>query len=406
MQIGAVRETHPGERRVALVPAAMKALSRLGLSGCVEFGAGESAGYADAEYAAAGWQTADRDAVLKTADVVVRVRALNADNGGVESLPSAGRTLVAMCDPLSDADAVVKAAESGVRVFALELVPRITRAQSMDVLSSMASLAGYKAVLLGAAALPKQFPMMMTAAGTVKPARVFVIGAGVAGLQAIATAKRLGAVVTATDVRPSVKEQVESLGGRFVDTTTVSGEGTGGYAKELTDADRAEQRRKLADAVREADVVITTAAVPGRKAPTLLTADMVEAMSPGGVVVDLAAERGGNCELTRPGETVEHAGVTVLGPDNLPSTLAKDASLLFSNNVCAFLKTIVADGELSIDGSDEIVRGSMLCEAGEVVHPRVRKLAGLPEHAALSPDPFAPDEPRSGEPRLTIPLAD
>ena len=403
MNVGVLRETAAGERRVALTPAAMKPLKRLGLSLVIERGAGEAAGYTDDAYAEAGATVSDAAAAL-ACPIIAAVRAVNADpDGSLAGSLNDSQTLIAQCDPFTDAAALKSLAAGGSRVFALELVPRISRAQSMDVLSSMASLAGYKAVILGAAALDKQFPMMMTAAGTVKPARVFVLGAGVAGLQAIATAKRLGAVVTATDVRPDVKEQVESLGGRFVDTTTVSGAGTGGYAKELDEAARAEQREKVTAVLRESDVVITTAAVPGRKAPVLLTAEMTRQMPAGSVVVDLAAERGGNCELTKAGEEVVESGVTILGPVNVPSTLARDASLMYSNNVVSFLKTIVKDGELTVDTEDEVVFGTMVCQGGELTHPKVREAAGLPaERAMVTPDEFIGGKP---DDRPTIPLA-
>ena len=404
MEIGVAKESAAAERRVALTPAAVKPLARLGLQLVIEAGAGEQAGCPDAAYTQAGATVADRAAVLEC-PLIAAVRGGAADaEGTLASDLSAKHTLVAQCDPLSDAAAMRTLASGGARIFALELVPRISRAQSMDVLSSMASLAGYKAVILAAASLDKQFPLMMTAAGTVKAARVFVLGAGVAGLQAIATAKRLGAVVTATDVRPDVKEQVESLGGRFVDTTTVSAAGRGGYAKELDEAARAEQRERVTAVLRESDVVITTAAVPGRKAPVLLTAEMTRQMPAGSVVVDLAAERGGNCELTRAGQEVTDGGITIIGPINVPSSLARDASLMYSNNVVAFLKTIVSDGSLRIDTEDEIVRGTMVCQGGELTHPVVREAAGLPrERAMVTPDEFIAAPPDN---RTTIPLAD
>lgn len=401
MIVGVPRETFPGEQRVAIVPASLKTMQRLGLELIVERGAGVAAGVSDADYEAAGAKIVDsRDEVFEKATIIAMVRAAiaNPDNQADVERLRADQTIVAQADPLSDPQRMAALAEGGARLFALELVPRITRAQSMDVLSSMASLAGYKAVLLGAAALPKQFPMMMTAAGTVKPARVFVIGAGVAGLQAIATAKRLGAVVSATDVRPAVKEQVESLGGRFVDTTTVSGEGQGGYAKALDEDAKREQQEKVKAVLRESDVVITTAAVPGKKAPILLTAEMMSALPAGAVVVDLAAERGGNCELTRPGETVVVDGVTILGPENIPSTLARDASLMYSNNLTTFLKEFVKDGNISIAPENEVTAGTLVFEGGQLVHPFVRELAGLPKLEAVTAE--EPDE------RKSIPLAD
>lgn len=403
MIVGVPRETFPGEQRVAIVPASMKTLDRLGLELLVESGAGVAAGVSDEDYEKAGAKIANsRDEVFEQATIIAMVRAgaANPENSeDIERLQS-HQTLVAQADPLSDPTSMVALADRGSRLFALELVPRITRAQSMDVLSSMASLAGYKAVLLGAAALPKQFPMMMTAAGTIKPARVFVIGAGVAGLQAIASAKRLGAIVSATDVRPAVKEQVESLGGRFVDTTTVSGEGQGGYAKALDEDAKREQREKVKDVLRESDVVITTAAVPGKKAPVLLTAEMTEVMPAGSVIVDLAAERGGNCELTQPGQTIVHNGITILGPENIPSTLARDASLMYSNNLTTFLKEFVKDGEITIDHKNEVVAGTLVYENGEVVHGFVRELAGLPKLVIPPPPEEEPDT------RDAIPLSE
>jgi NAD(P) transhydrogenase subunit alpha len=282
-------------------------------------------------------------------------------------------------DPLSEPDAVRGGAGRGAAAFALELMPRITRAQAMDVLSSQANLAGYKAVLVAAGMLPRVFPMMMTAAGTITPARVFVVGAGVAGLQAIATAKRLGAVVSAYDVRAVVKEQVESVGARFVELEipAQSAEGTGGYARALDEEARRRQLELMEPVVADHDVVITTAAVPGMKAPMLISRAAVEKMRPGSVVVDLAAERGGNCELTRPGETYEHRGVTIMGPLNVPSTLPFHASQLYSKNVVTFLAHLVKKGELTIDRGDEITRETLLTWEGEVVQPRIREKLGL-----------------------------
>lgn len=406
MIVGVPRETFPDEQRVAIVPASMKTLQRLNLELIVESGAGVGAGVSDADYEQAGATiVGSRDDVFAKADIIAMVRAgiANPDNASDLERLRDDQTMVAQADPLSDPTQMNSWAATGGRLFALELVPRITRAQSMDVLSSMASLAGYKAVLLGAAALPKQFPMMMTAAGTVKPARVFVLGAGVAGLQAIATAKRLGALVSATDVRPAVKEQVESLGGRFVDTTTVSGEGKGGYAKALDEDAKRAQRELVKAVLKESDVVITTAAVPGKKAPTLLTAEMVEVMPAGSVIVDLAAERGGNCELTKPDEEVVSGGVRIIGPANIPSTLARDASLMYSNNLTTFLKEFVSDGKLSIELENEVVAGTLVYQGGELVHNFVRELAGLPKWK-----PTMAEEQTAGETdqRDSIPLAD
>ena len=383
MHLGTTKETAAGERRVALTPAVVARLVKKQHEVTIEQGAGEAAGFADEDYAAAGATLSGREAVLRGVELLVQVQA----NDLVEGLPE-GRTLVAQTDPLSRPQHTRELATRGHRVFALELVPRITRAQSMDVLSSMASLAGYKAVLLAAAALPKQFPMAMTAAGTIKPARVFVIGAGVAGLQAIATAKRLGAVVRAYDVRPAVKEQVESLGAKFVEMDLETGEGEGGYAKELDEAFYTRQRELMTEVLGESDVVITTAAVPGKKAPPLVTAEMVHAMQPGAVICDLAAERGGNCELTVAGETILERGVAILGPTNVPATLARDASLLYANNVLAFLGEILdSDGDLSVDLDNEVVAATLVCEDGELVHPLLRELNGLPERVPTPPEP-------------------
>jgi NAD(P) transhydrogenase subunit alpha len=284
--------------------------------------------------------------------------------------------------------AVRETAEKGVALFALELVPRITRAQSMDILSSMATIAGYKAVLLAANQLPKMFPMMMTAAGTITPARVFIIGAGVAGLQAISTARRLGAVVHAYDVRPAVKEQVESLGGKFVEMQidAAAAEDGGGYAKALGEEFYRKQRELMTKVISESDVVITTAAVPGKKAPMLVTAEMARGMRPGSVIVDLAAERGGNCELTREGETVEDGGVTILGPSNIPATVPYHASQMYAKNITTFLLNMVKEGALNIDLEDEIVRGSLVARDGQVVQPQVREALGLDSGSAQKGD--------------------
>ena len=316
-------------------------------------------------------------------NLLLQVRALGAN-------PEAGRAdlekferfqvLIAMCDPLSQPQLAKEIADRGVTLFSLELMPRITRAQSMDVLSSMATVAGYRAVLLGAVALPKLFPMMTTAAGTITPAKVFVMGAGVAGLQAIASARRLGAQVSATDVRAAVREQVQSLGAKFVETPVEAGkaEGTGGYAKALDEETYQKQREAMSKVVAESDVVITTAAVPGRKAPILVTADMVKLMQPGAVIVDLAAERGGNCELTKPGETVVVNGVSILGPSNLPSEVPYHASQMFGKNVITFLQHLLGlglPGKVHMD--DEITRETLICRDGELLNARVKQLLNL-----------------------------
>lgn len=383
MRIGVAKETAPQERRVALVPTVVGHLAKAGLEVLMEAGAGEAAGFPDSAYESAGVRlTASRREVYEAAEIVAQVRAAGADSSIQEhssGLLRPGQILVAMLDPLGAPEAAAKAATTGAVLFALELLPRITRAQTMDVLSSQANLAGYKAVLLAAEALPKIFPMMMTAAGTISPSRVFVIGAGVAGLQAIATARRLGAVVSAYDVRPAVKEQVESLGARFVELPIPAeqAQDAGGYAKALGEEFYRKQAELMAETLAESDVVITTAAVPGQKAPILVSREQVERMHPGSVIVDLAAERGGNCEVTVPGQTIVHAGVTVMGPLNLPSTVAYHASQLYARNVAAFVANLVKDGAVSLDAEDEIVRETMVARDGQVVHPRVREKLGL-----------------------------
>ncbi len=386
MLVGVPKETFPGERRVALVPGVLASLKKAGMDVVVESGAGLSAGIADDAYSEKGAQIGDRAAAFD-ADVVTLVRALGANEAeGSADLQSArgGQAWICNCEPLSAPAEIQKAADKKLSIFSLELMPRITRAQSMDVLSSMAMLAGYKAVLLAADKLPKMFPMMITAAGTIAASRVFVVGAGVAGLQAIATAKRLGAVVEAFDVRPAVKEQVESLGARFleIELDTASAQGEGGYAGEQSEEFLAKQREMMHRAVAGSDVVITTAAVPGKKAPLLVTREMVEGMKRGSVVVDLAAERGGNCEVTREGEEVDHGGVTILGPVNLPSTLPADASQLIAKNIATFLLHLVEDGKLKLDTSDEITCDTLVAHEGEVVGARIREILGL---AALEP---------------------
>ena len=396
LTVGVVRETFPGERRVALVPSGVAALKKAGLDVLVESGAGEGAGFPDALWEPAGATlAADRAAVFSQADVILKVRGGGADPEGLAAELQrcrAGQTVIASCDPLSAPEAIEQFATHQVTAFALELLPRITRAQSMDILSSMATVAGYRAVLLAATHLPRMFPMLMTAAGTLKPAKVFVVGAGVAGLQAIATAKRLGAVVQAYDVRPAVKEQVESLGGRFVEMEleTQESEQSGGYAKEMDEDFYRRQREMMSRVVAECDVVITTAAIPGRKSPVLVTADMVRGMSPGSVIVDLAAERGGNCELTEAGQTVVREGVTILGPLNLPAEIPYHASEMYSRNISTFLLHLLEDGRLSLDRDDEIIRDTLLTRNGEVVNSRVRDL--LPHLAAPRTDTAAVEE--------------
>jgi NAD(P) transhydrogenase subunit alpha len=381
MIVGVVKETFPGERRVAIVPAHLGALKALGATVLVEAGAGAESGFPDAAYAEKGAEIASgRADVFARSDLACMVRTsaanLRAGAGDVQRYRR-GATIIGMSEPLSALDPVRAIAETGVRCFALELVPRITRAQAMDVLSSQATIAGYRAVVLAQSVLPKMFPMMMTAAGTVAAARVFIIGAGVAGLQAIASARRAGAVVQAFDVRPEVKEQIESLGARFVQIAVAAASGSGGYAREQTADERQRQQQLMADTIAASDVVITTAAVPGKKAPLLIPAAVVKRMAPGSVIVDIAAERGGNCELTRPDEVVHAGGVTILGPTNLPASIPSHASQMFSRNVVNFLALVVKDGALRVDHDDEVVTGTMLCEDGEIVHPRAREAYGL-----------------------------
>ena len=383
-------EADVAENRVAIVPAMIAALKKAGVTVQVQTGAGTKAGFPDQLYVDKGAEiVADRAELIRQADIILQVKALGANGKcGTDdiSLLQNGQVLISSCDPLSFPESIPAVAEKGVTAFSLELVPRITRAQSMDILSSMATVAGYRAVLLAAAAAPRMFPMMMTAAGTLKPARVLVIGAGVAGLQAIATSKRLGAVVYGYDIRPAVREQVESLGGKFVelDLETNQSETKGGYAKEM-DADfYRRQRKAMTKVIAGCDIVITTAAIPGKKAPILVTEEMVEAMAPGSVVVDLAAERGGNCEVTKAGQTVNHNGVAVLGPCNLASDIPVHASEMFSKNILTFLQLMVKDGQLNIDTEDEIIRETLLTRGREIVNNRVRellKLAPLPETA-------------------------
>ncbi len=385
--VGIPRETFPGERRVAITPRACQALQKFGIQQIVEYSAGIEAGFLDEHYAESGARMASRNDLFQEADIIVQVRCLGANpEQGRADLPllRPRQALVGFGEPLTATQQCSELAAAGVSFLAMELIPRITRAQSMDALSSMAVTAGYQAVLLAATALSKMFPMMMTAAGTIAPAKVFVLGAGVAGLQAIATARRLGAVVCAYDVRPAVKEQVESVGAKFIvlDVEASAAEDKGGYAKAMDETFYRRQRELLTEVLRKQDVVITTAAVPGRKAPVLITAEMVSAMMPGSVIVDIAAERGGNCELTRPGETIFHRGVGILGPVNLPSMLSHDASLMFASNITAFVRLLVQNGALAINLEDEIIRESLVSHDFRVVHPRVCELLGLSSGAA------------------------
>ena len=372
MKVGVVKETLPGERRVALVPDTVSKLIAAKLEVAVQTGAGSEAFYMDEGYQKAGATLVpDARAVLSQADAVLKVQPPSLDE--VAALKS-GAILICFLEPSAQADVVKALATQKVTAFSLELVPRISRAQSMDALSSQAGVAGYKAVLIAASRLGKFFPLLITAAGTVTPSRVLVLGAGVAGLQAIATARRLGAVVEAYDVRPAVKDEVKSLGATFVELPLEAQQGQGGYAAQQSEEFLRRQRELIGDHVAASDVVITTAAVPGRKAPLLVTKDMVARMRPGSVIVDLAADTGGNVELTKPGEAVVTRGVTIDGPRNLASTMPVHASQLYSRNVSTLLLSLVKDGQPNIDFNDEIVKGSCLTNAGELVHPQAKAL--------------------------------
>jgi len=369
---GVLKENFPSERRVAVVPRVVDLLKKSSVEVWIERRAGLEAGFVDEDYVTRGAHIGGADEIRKQARILLHVRV-------PEDPPNKGDIAIGFCDPLTDPSIAVRYAQAGATLFSMEFIPRITRAQSMDALSSMASIAGYKAVLLAASALPRLFPMMTTAAGTMPPARVLVLGAGVAGLQAIATARRLGAVVSGYDVRAAVKEQIESLGAKFVNIDLgAKGEGEGGYARALDEDTIRRQREQMALVMKEQDVVVTTAAVPGRKAPLLITRDMVHAMSPGSVIVDLAAERGGNCEVTRPGETVVENGVSILGPMNVPATVPRYASEMYARNIATFLKNMITkDGELKIDLNDEITRETLIARDGEVVNPKVQALLGV-----------------------------
>jgi NAD(P) transhydrogenase subunit alpha len=364
-----------------MVPGALSVLNKTGAEFLMQTGAGAAAGFPDSEYAQKGVKiAASREEVFAAAEVVLQVRSPGANpETGASDLARMrqGQVVIGLGEALTALDAARGLAQRGVSFLAMELMPRITRAQSMDVLSSMATVAGYKAVLLAADSLPRMFPMLMTAAGTVSPARVLVIGAGVAGLQAIATARRLGAVVSGYDIRAAVKEQIESLGARFVVLAIDAGDtqDKGGYARAMGEEFYRKQRELLGDVLAEQQVVITTAAVPGKKAPVLVTREMAEKMAPGSVIVDIAAERGGNCELTRPGETVEHRGVRILGPVNLPATVPYHASQMYAKNIATFLKYLIKDGKVALNPEDEIVRETLVTHGGEVVHPRVLEVA-------------------------------
>ncbi|MEN6557971.1 MAG: Re/Si-specific NAD(P)(+) transhydrogenase subunit alpha [Thermoguttaceae bacterium] len=380
MIVAVPRENFPGERRVAMVPATVPALVKAGLEVLIEVGAGLAAGYSDQQYMDKGAKlAASRDEVFSSADVLLQVRAAGANPvAGQADLARyrKGQVVIAMCDPLGSPKAAAELGAKGVSLFALELLPRITRAQSMDVLSSQATIAGYRAVLLASVALPKLFPMLMTAAGTLTAAKVLIVGAGVAGLQAIATARRLGAAVSAYDVRPAVKEQVQSLGAKFVEMSldASASETKGGYAQEMGEEFYRKQRELMTRVVSDSDVVITTAAVPGKKSPVLVTAEMVAAMAPGSVIVDLAAERGGNCELTKPDQTTVEHGVTILGPTNLSSEAPYHASQMYAKNIATFLLNLVKEKQVHVNLDDEIIRDTLIARDGQVVHARIQPL--------------------------------
>ena len=382
MIVGVPKETVAGETRVALTPQSLAALLKSKAEVLIEAGAGTAAGLEDSAFAAKGAKIVSRAEVFRQADVVLQVRTSSATGGDAAALKS-GALLIGFCDPLGDPQGCAALAGKGVSLISMELIPRSTRAQAMDALSSQANIAGYKAVVLAASTLPKIFPMMMTAAGTLQAAKVFVIGAGVAGLQAIATAKRLGAVVSAFDVRAAVKEQVQSVGAKFVELPVETADGAGGYAKEQSAEQQRKQAELMAKVVAESDVVITTALVPGKPAPKLIPASAVAKMQPGSVIVDLAAERGGNCELTVPGQSVVKHGVTIIGHPNLPATVPLHASNMYANNLVKLLVLMITkEGTLKIDTADDVIAGCLVAHQGAVVHPRVKDLLGLKAPAA------------------------
>jgi H+-translocating NAD(P) transhydrogenase subunit alpha len=382
--VGVPKESYPGERRVALVPIVIPNLKKAGLEVVVESGAGEQAGYTDASYVEKGAKILpDRAAVFGTADAVVQVLCYGSnDVTGKADLPlmRRGQALIGFLRPFGSVEVVQEIAHAGVSAYAVEFMPRTTRAQSMDALSSMATCCGYKAVLLAAETSPRIFPMMTTAAGTITPARVFVIGAGVAGLQAISTARRLGAVASAYDMRPAAKEQVQSLGGRFIELPIEAkdAQDARGYGTAQDESFYARQRELLGRVVAESDIVITAAVIPGKKSPVLITADMVKGMAPGSVIVDLAAERGGNCELTQTGRTVKEHDVTIIGAINLASSVPYHASQMYARNLTTYLTYMVKDGKLQVNPQDEIIRETTITSGGEIVNARVREFFNLP----------------------------
>src|SRR6202162_2140791 len=388
MIVGVPRESFPGELRVALTPAVVPSLTKAGIEVVLEPGAGVGAGYPDADYVSKGAKLLpQRPDVFRTANIIVQVLGYGSnDKSGKGDLALLRRdqVLVGFLRPLGNLETVQEIAATGAVSFSVELMPRMTRAQSMDALSSMGTICGYKAVLIAADTLPRIFPMLTTAAGTITPARVFVIGAGVAGLQAIATARRLGAVTSAYDMRPAAKEQVHSLGGRFVELPieATDAQDAQGYARAQDESFYRRQRELLARVVAESDVVITAAVIPGKTSPVLVTADMVAGMAPGSVIVDLASERGGNCEITETGKTVVEHGVSIIGWRNLASTVPYHASQMYAKNLTAFLLHVVKDGKLRLDTQDEIIRDTLLTDGGEIVNKRLRELYSLPPLAA------------------------
>jgi H+-translocating NAD(P) transhydrogenase subunit alpha len=386
--VGVPRESFPGELRVALTPTVVPNLAKAGIEVVLEAGAGVGAGYPDADYIAKGAKIVPlRADVFRTADIIIQVLSYGSnDKSGKGDLAMFRRdqALIGFLRPLGNLETVQDIATTGAISFSVELMPRTTRAQSMDALSSMGTICGYKAVLVAADTLPRMFPMMTTAAGTITPGRVFVIGAGVAGLQAIATARRLGAVTSAYDMRPAAKEQVQSLGGRFVELPieATDAQDAGGYARAQSEDFYSRQRELLGRVVAESDVVITAAVIPGQKSPVLVTREMVAHMAPGSVIVDLASERGGNCELTRPGEVVVEHGVSIIGWINLASRVPYHASQMYARNISAFLVHLVKDGKLQLNLEDEITRSTLVTRNGEIVNPRVREFYKLPALAA------------------------
>lgn len=366
IRVGVPKESRTGEQRVALVPDVVKKLNAMGVSVSLASGAGELAGHGDADYAADIVQ--DEAALLGGADIVLTVNPLQAQQ--IEQLKD-GAILIGYLNPWGDLERFTRLKQKHISAFSMELIPRISRAQAMDALSSQASIAGYKAVLIASTLLGKFFPMLTTAAGTVRPSKVLVIGAGVAGLQAIATARRLGAIVEGYDVRAAVKDQVESLGAKFVDID-IKAEGAGGYARELTAEEKAQQQAILARHVAAADVLITTAAIPGRPSPKIISREMVEGMKGGSVIVDLAAEGGGNCELTKAGETILHNRVKIHGPVNVPSTVSGHASELYAKNLLNLLGLLIKDGQIHIDLEDQILKDSLITHGGAIVNAQIR----------------------------------